>query len=306
MLRYLSEFALKIRRPGLRRFYFLLALGLLPLRASATLHLFRITPTATSLALQGSTGTGVWQEQGPGSLTATFQGWLVVDIQPSSLQIVSGSGLVAYQTNSWQPGPLGSVTSTPAAYGAQTVVGSGITANNMTVALRNLAFEVRSPPVTTDNGPIDASEAGFTISDPSSTLDYRANGLVVLRGNRALDGLNATNAGGAMTLSIAAEVQTLTIPVDISFTTQVLAPDDTTLHFIGTLVAWRGLTIVNRQLLWFPSPTNHSQFTLIWDGSFTLQEATTLTPPDWADFATNPPAVISASGPSAFFRVGGP
>jgi hypothetical protein len=109
-----------------------------------------------------------------------------------------------------------------------------------------------------------------------------------------------------MTLSIAAEVQTLTIPIDVTFTSRVLATNDTTLHFTGTLVAWRGLTIINRQLLWIPSPTNHSQFSLIWDGSFTLQRATTLALPDWTDFATNPPAVIPAIGPSGFFRVGGP
>jgi hypothetical protein len=297
--------ARRICRIGLPTAYLVLAFGLFPMRVMATLHLFLIDSSATSLALQGSTGTGVWQEQGPGSLTATFQGWLVVDLQASSMQIVFGSGMVADQTNSWQPGPLGSVTPTPASYGAKTVIGSEITANNVTVALRNLTFEVLSPQLTTDNGPIEASSVSLTIPDHNSTLDYQANGLVVLRGSRALGGLNATNAGGTMTLSIAAEVQTLTIPIDVSFTSQVLATNDTTLHFTGTLVAWRGLTIINRQLLWFPSPTDHSQFILIWDGSFILQRASTLALPDWTDFATNPPTVISASGPFGFLRVGG-
>jgi hypothetical protein len=298
--------ARKIARIGLPMAYLILAFSLFPLRVMATLHLFQIDPSATSLVLQGSTGTGIWQEQGPGSLAATFQGWLVVDLQASTMQIVFGSGIMADQTNSWQPPPLGSVTPTPSSYGAKTVIGSGITANNVTVALRNLAFEVLSPQLTTDSGPIDGSSVSLTVLDHNSTMDYQANGLVILRGSRALGGLNATNAGGTMTLSIAAEVQTLTIPIDVSFTSRVLATNDTTLHFTGNLVAWRGLTIINRQLLRFPSPADNPQFTLIWDGSFTLQRTTTLALPNWIDFATNPPAAISAIGPSGFFRVGGP
>jgi hypothetical protein len=181
--------AWKIGRIGLPTGCLVLAFALFPLRVMATLHLFRIDSNATSLLLNGSTGTGIWQEQESVSLTATLQGWLVVDLQASSMQIVFGSGIVADQTNSWQPPPLGSVTPSLASYGAQTVVGSGLSANHVTVALRNLAFEVLSPQVTTDNGSIDASGVSLTIPDHSSTMDYQANGLVVLRGSRALGGL---------------------------------------------------------------------------------------------------------------------
>jgi len=76
-------------RPPLGIACLLLVAGLLPMPAAATTHLFRIDPAATTLSLQGTTGTGIWQEQGPGSLSATFQGWLVVDLEASSLQIVS-------------------------------------------------------------------------------------------------------------------------------------------------------------------------------------------------------------------------
>jgi hypothetical protein len=173
------------------------------------------------------------------------------------------------------------------------------------VALRNLAFEITSPPITTSNGPIDASSVTFAIySNPNSALDYRANGLVFLGGGRQLGGLSATNAGGVITQPIFAEVQTLSVPIDISFTSQVLASNDTTLHFTGVLTARRGLTILNRHLLWIPSATNRQQFTLIWDGSLKLQQATTLAASDWTDYALDPPAVISTSGPAAFFRAG--
>lgn len=281
-------------------------LGLQPVNALATVHLFSIDPTATSLTLQGNTGTGSWNEQGPGSLTATFQGWLAVDLEASSIQILAG-GLIADQTNAWQPGPNGSATPTLASYGAKATIGTGITANNVTVALRNLALEIASPQITTTNGPIDASGVTFTISsDPSSALDYLAHGLVFLGGSRRLGGLSSTNAGGAITLPIFPEVQTLNIPIDISLTSQVLAPNDTTLHFTGAVVARRDLMILNRHLLWLPSPTNPQQVTLIWDGGLRLQQATTLAPPDWTDFAVDPPSVISVSGPAAFFRVVAP
>jgi hypothetical protein len=292
---------------GVRSGWTLLMLGLLPGHVSADIHLFRVDPASTSLSLQGSTTDTLWQEQGPAGLTTTFQGWLVVDLQASSIQIVGGSSLLAGQTNSWQPGLDGSVTAAPADYGAKATIGKGITAINQTVALRNLVFELTSPPLPTGNGPINTSSV--TLSIPSagySALDYRANGPLVLGGNLPLGGLTATNAGGGATLSILTEVQTLSIPLDLSFTNLRLPSGDTTLRFTGVVVARRGLTIVNRQLLWFPSATNNSAFTLIWDTTLNLQMTPTLSPPNWTDFATEAPVTVSTTAPSAFFRVGGP
>ncbi len=288
-------------------FCLLTLLGLAPANAFATLHLFSIDPASSSLALQGSTGQGIWQEQATGSLTAAFSGWLVLDIQAASIQIVSGGAMVAMQTNSWQPGPSGSIPPQPASYGGQTTVGSGIARTSVVLAVRNLSFDLLSSPVTIGGGPLDASSVSLsTAASPKPVLDFRANGLVIVGGSRPLDGLSATNAPGSMTFGIATEVQTLTLPVDISFTSQVLASNDTTLHFTGMVVARRGLTIINRQLLWLPSPTNGPEFTLIWDGSLNLQQATVLSPPNWTTFSTNPPALILPTNPAAFFEVGGP
>jgi hypothetical protein len=267
--------------------------------------LYSIDPEATSLALQGATGTGLWQEQSSDSLSDFFFGWLVVDVFSSSMVIIPGSTLVADQSNSWQPGTLGSVTASPASYGAKAVIGTGIGANNLTMALRNLAFDVQSDYIDTSSDPIDASSVSFAVSTSNAVLDYRANGLVIFGGSHTLASLSATNAGGSITMPIAIEVQTLNIPVDITCTTQVLTTNDTTLHFTGTIVAHRGLNILNRHLIWYLS-ADGQQLTLIWDASLKLQQATTLSPPDWTDFSGDPPATIPIGGVSGFFRVATP
>ena len=294
-------------RLGIRTACMALVIGLFPGRISATVHLFRIDPTATSLTLQGNTSGSPWQEQNPGGLTTSFQGWLVVDLQSSSLQLLSGSRLLAAETNSCQPGVDGSTTAAPADYGALATSGHGITTVNELTAVRNLAFDLASPPLSTDAGPIDTSSMTLTIpSSLNSSLDYRENGLLVLTGSRALDSLNATNAGTGATFSFALEEQVLSIPINVSFTSQVLTPGDTTLRFTGVVVATRGLSILNRQLLLISSPTNPPDFTLIWDTSSPLQMSPTLNPPNWTNFATNAPVTILPTDPSAFFRVGEP
>jgi hypothetical protein len=276
-------------------------------RASATVELFTIDPAATSLTLQIRTGETVWKEQGPAGLRLSFRGWLALGTQAASLQIVQGSILVGEQTIYWQPGPTGSVTSAPANYGAEVVLGSGIATDHVIAAVRNLEFAISSPPLATGQGLLPASTLICTIPlGANSTLDFRANGLVIVGGSRTLDNLSSTNADGEITLSVAFEVQTLTVPIDVTFNVQVPSAGDTSLRFVGSLVAKRGLTFLNPQLLWLPNRSNGQEFTLVWDYPFKLQKAATLDPASWIDLPIEAPAVIQAVGDAGFFRLGGP
>jgi hypothetical protein len=276
----------------------------IPSATLASIELFEVDPVATSLTLQGSTSGAVFQEQSAGSLTTTCHGWVVADLGASTIQLVAGSAVVLDQTNLWQPGSHGSTQATPAAYGVKATSGSGIGVLNEVAALRNVAFDLSSPPMPTDHGQFDSS--GLTLSVPAgadATLDYRVDHLVVIAGNRGLDGLNAPDAAGTATLSLLAEVQTVAIPVDLPLVCQTVATDDTQLRFTGQVVARRGIMILKPQLLWIVSPTNRQELTLVWASSYKLQRATTLSPPDWTDVPAAAPVTVSSQGTTGFFRV---
>lgn len=217
---------------------------------------------------------------------------------------MAGSEVVLDQPHLWQPGSQGSFGATPAAYGVTATSGTGIGQFNEVAAFRNLAFDISSPATPTGNGQFDSSSLAFLIPAwTAATLDYQVDHLVVIAGSRALDGLQATNAAGAATLSLVAEVQTLTLPVDLSLTCQTVSPNDTRLRLTGQVVARRGVTISKPQLLWIASPDNPKALTLVWGSSYKLQRATTLSPPDWTDFAAVAPITVSAEGTTGFFRV---
>ena len=56
-------------------------------------------------------------------------------------------------------------------------------------------------------------------------------------------------------------------------------------------------------LLGFSLPQPGSeQLAMTWPAGLKLQRATTLSPPDWADFATDSPIAVPLNGPDAFFR----
>jgi len=297
----------KISHVCLRAASVLAALGagiLLGLPARASVEIFVVDPASTIITLQGSSAGAALEEQGPGGLSATFRGWLVADAQGPTIQLIQGSSLMANETNSWLPGANHSITASPASYGAKATIGSGFSQVHVLAATRNVAFGITSVPSTISSNQFDASGLTFTIPTlAKSDIDYRASGLLVLSGSRSLAGLSATNGPGNASFSFVPEVQVLTIPVDISVTTSVSSPDDTTLRFTGQIVARRGLNIEFPQILWTPAGTNTSQITLVWANPFKLQTATTLNPPDWSDLATDAPITVSLDGSAGFFRV---
>ncbi len=276
----------------------------IPIRVSAAVELFEIDPVSSTLNLQATTADVAWQVQGPGSLSATCHGWLAVDIGPTGLQLIVGSRLAVDQANSWQPGGQGTSTPEPANYGGKVVIGTGFSTVHEIAALRNLAFDITSDLLPTDNGQFDASGLALAIPPTSNaTVDYRDNGLLVLSGHRALGGLGGSNAAGAARLSFFAEVQTLAIPINLSLPTQEIAAGEANFRFTGSIVARRGIMILKPQLIWIPSPTTPSQVTLVWSSPYKLQRASTLNPPDWSDFAAAAPVDIPLDGDTGFFRV---
>lgn len=97
----------------------------------------------------------------------------------------------------------------------------------------------------------------------------------------------------------------LTIPVDASYTflTQASGQDvEFTLKFKGTLVAKEGTAPVGPVVNFAPFVPG-APFKLSWSGSYKLQRATTLSPPDWKDFPTTSPVEIPTIKPGEYFQV---
>jgi hypothetical protein len=293
-----------LRKRACFALWLLAVAGLSTFRAWGAIELLELDPQAASVTLEGSTSGAAWQEQGAGSLQSAVHGWVAVDLEAGTLQFLPGSSLAFKQTNWCQPGSNGSTTPELAVFGGQATFGSGLEVTRQVAALRNLAFDLSSSALNLSTGQFDASGLVLTVSAaPSPTLDFRQNGLVIIGGHHSLAGLSATNTSGAGTLQIAFEVQTLAFPIDLTLTCQTLSPGDTTLHFVGQLVARRGLTLVQPHLLWFRSPTDPSTLTLLWSTPYKLQSATTLDPPDWTDRAADAPLAIPLQRSRAFFRV---
>jgi hypothetical protein len=212
--------------------------------------------------------------------------------------------VVLDQTNSWQPGQRGSSTPAQAAFGVTATSGSGIGLFREVAALRNLAFVISSPAVTFDNGQFDSTSLGLVIpAMTEAVLDFQVEHLVAIAGSRQLDGLNGSNTAAEATVSLLAEVQTLSIPVDLSLTCQTVVTNDTRLRFTGRVVARRGVMLLRPELLWVASPTDRQELTLVWASSYRLEHATTLSPPDWTAYADAAPVTVIAQGAMGFYRV---
>ena len=275
--------------------------------ADAEVQLFQIDPGQSSLTLHGTTAGIEMRPQGAGGLTANFQGWVAVDVTSASIQFIVGSSAIGLQSNAWQPGPRGAVTSTPANYGGTIATGSGIGAGHQVTAVRNLSFDLSSDPVALSTGQFDASATTFTIPAKGNTvLDYRSNGLLIVAGQRALGGLSSANTAPSGTLAkpLNPDLGTiLTLPVDLTLPVQSTPAGETTLRFTGQIVAERGGFILQPVLLFVPAPSAVGQATLVWDSRYTLQTTANLGSGLWSDVPFPAPLTIPFDQDVGFFRV---
>ena len=273
--------------------------------AWASIDLFEIDSVRSALGLEASTSGVPWDEQSAGSLRATFHGWLAIDNGDNTVQFIAGSSLIADETEAWQPGVRGSATTSPASYGGVNVVGTGLNSVRNLTATRSLAFDISGAPLPMTETGFDVSGLVFTIpNSDNASLDHRSSGLLVTAARRALGGLTATNAPAEGHFSFAAEVQTLSVPVDITFKVQTTSPGDTTLHFTGTVVGHRGLSLRRPVLLMVRGSKDPGEVTLVWGDTYNLETSETLNPPAWVPYEGPGPLVLTNSAAQGYFRLG--
>lgn len=271
--------------------------------AKAELLTFNLDPARSSVSLSGSVSGIALQEQAAGSLTTSYAGTIVAEVTPTQIEFVGGSRVAAREMNTWQPGINGVEGSAPASYGAKGHSGGFLSVDAL-AASRRLLFDVTSGPLVLVDGRFAGTSLVFRFVDTNNpVLDYRVVGVLNENGSKVLGGLANNTVIGATSLSTVDGVETLKISVAATFLFELLLPNDTQLILTGELVATRGSAPEPPEVFFTPPPAGGTSMNLSWSSGYKLQRATELSPPNWADFATDSPITIPFAGPGEFFRV---
>jgi hypothetical protein len=200
----------------------LLALGGLQgqIRASAAGSVvFKVDPARSYVSVSGSVtisgvGTYVFQQQGAGSLTASYTGSILVALAPPTISFPGGSAIQANNSGTWQPAAGGASGTAPANYGilVQPLFTTGY------AAFRNTKLDLTGPPVLLTNGGFDAGHlmtTYLTNTPPPPTMDFLVSSLLPsmsTNGTALLTG-TGTNSPGTAYLTNGLGLLTLVVPV---------------------------------------------------------------------------------------------
>jgi hypothetical protein len=202
-------------------------------------RVYNILTSQSSVAISGNlvtpVGTAQLQEQGPGSLTTRYSGTIRADRGEGSIEFLSGSVIDAGVSGNWRPLPDAGIGSAPADYGG-TASRFGFSAE---LAARDLAADLNSGVLSV------GGDGSFNIA---STMLNLTNGRLACRSSIAvgvpsLVGLSSSGSGmGSVETTTGTE--TLTLPVNSTFSVPVAVGTTLNLTFVGQLVAESMLTPV--------------------------------------------------------------
>jgi hypothetical protein len=208
-----------------------------PVAARAAQVTFTLDPDRSSISLSGTALGQNLAAQGPGSLTTSFEGNLVVDLSQTQITFLPDTRIRARDSGSWEPGPEGDIGSAPANYGGRVSV---LIVLNAVAAARNIEFTTTSEPLSVANGQFNSSGIVFTFAeDGQSVLDYLVTGLLSDFGQLPLTGLATNDVTSASSIVVEDGEQALTIPVDATYFFSLFDEGDVRLSLKGELVATR-------------------------------------------------------------------
>ena len=195
---------------------------------------FTLDPTQSSITASGNAAGNTFQEQGPGSLTARYEGTIKADLGSSTIQFLRGSAIDALVSGNWQPRSGGAAGTEPADYGAQASSFLGTVRG----AFRNILLDVSSQVINVNpNGTFDSSSMTFIFpTNSNARFDYNAG---FASGSRPFAGESTNRTTTTATLTTTGDSQRLVIPVRATFFFRTLADGDSTLNLDGQLVATR-------------------------------------------------------------------
>lgn len=262
--------------------------------------------------LTGYTGSEEWQKQGPGSLSAAVEGWLLVDYDGASIQFMPGSQITFCQTNLWQPGSHGHGDALPANFAGKFTDGIGIFTEHEELAVRNLTLNLSSDRIPVVTGDLnfyatrfDASQIQFTVAPGfNAKLDYFYNGLVLSTGSISLGGRQISNHsgwGGQPAVGVP-EITGFEMPLDLSLTLPGLVGGETSVEFTGMLGFSQNIISPSVLIILINYPEIPNRVTLMWDPRLHLMHSPSLEAPKWAVIDAVPPYDVPLKNAAGFYR----
>lgn len=289
------RYVLLLRRSVLSLCAFFLA-GVSPTRAL----FFIIDSNQTQITISGKIAGYTFTAQGPGSLTAAYQGNLNATFSGSTIQFTGLSALAAIPNGVWQPAAGGVAGSAPADYGMQvSTLGTGY------AAARNVVLDMTSPVLTLTQTNFDSSQVIISVvTNANPVFDYHNIGLQ--SGSTPMSG-SATNsvANGSF---ISTNGGVLQLVIQISAT--LLGTNNGVLNLAGEIVATNSLSAFAAPVITGVIATNQNLVLSVSNATAQSQllSSTNLTTwsPAGATLSTNGGLILFTtprSGPRTFFRV---
>jgi hypothetical protein len=279
--------------------------------AFAEVKSFTIDQAQSALTISATFSGISIQPQGPGSLTTSYTGNIEADVTDSTVAFVGLSVIDAVTNGTWEPGPGGTNAAAPADYGGQ--IANFLV--NGKAAVRDVVLDVTSDvlPVSGVTFPAQGVQFNF-VPTGTSAIDYTYS--ITLgssgTGSQALIGSSTNSISTNATLVVQGSETVLTIPVDISGSVTVLAPNDLQYRFRGKLVGRASSASVPLQISSFGLAAGQLNFTIATTPgqSYTILGSSNLA--DWPTVidqftatsnSTERTVALPAESPSQYFRV---
>jgi hypothetical protein len=239
--------------------------------------------------------------QGPGSLTAAYDGYINAAVSSSTIQFTGASMVTAITNGVWEPAAGGAAGSAPADYAGQVTVplfGTGYGAG------RNVALDMTSPVLTLTQTNFDSSQLTISVvASLNPVCDYR----LATHGGSLLLSTNFDNAI-ATGSSFSTNGDLLRLVVQINAT--MSGPDNSAVTLTGKIEATNLLSVFAPPVITGMAVTNQSFVLTVSNATAQSQllsstNLTTWTPASTA-INTNDGFVIFTTpmaGPRTFFRV---
>jgi len=197
---------------------------------------FVLDPDRSEVTLNGTMAGTTAGEQGPGSLTSKLSGTLLVEATASTIHFPGGSALDAEASGPWQPDVDGASGSALADFAGQ-ALGSAV------VALRDVVMDVvTAQPLALTGGQFAAKDIQFVFpTGGSAAMDYRISipPFFSEAARESLEGITTNKVATTGSLVEAGGLLTLTIPLNATYSFDLVSPDDSSLSVQGQLVATR-------------------------------------------------------------------
>ena len=266
---------------------------------------FTIDSSKSQLTISGQVSGYTFTAQGPGSLTAAYNGTINASVSSSTIQFTGSSAIAAINNGVWQPAPGGTPGSAPADYGAQVQVIVLFFPVTTYGAARNIVVDLTSPLLALTPTNFDSSKLILSfVTNSSPVFDYyssSASGSVALSG----DATNSIATGSS--ISTNGDLVRLVIQIN----TTLSDTNNTALTLTGQIVATNSLSASVPPIITRLAVTNNQNLVLTVSNAYPqskLLSSTNLTTwfPASATIKTNGGFIIFTtpmSGPPAYFRI---